>query len=74
MFEKNGSYWGGWDALHFEKAVLKVVSEVATRRQLIENGEVDVVDSLSTEDAEALRLNLEVDVASNSSTQSCTSR
>ena len=69
QMERNDTYWGGWDAPHFEKVVLRVVTEVATRRQLIENGEVDIVDSLTAEDVEALRSDPNIVVLSNTSTQ-----
>jgi len=47
-------YWQGWDGRHFEAAVIKVVPEEASRRQLIETGEAGIVTRLSPEDREAL--------------------
>jgi peptide/nickel transport system substrate-binding protein len=45
------------------------VTEVATRRQLLEQGEADIVDSLTAEDVEALQSNPDLVVLSNTSTQ-----
>ena len=67
--ERHESYWGGWEGTHFERIVLRTVTEVATRRQLLEQGEVDIVDSLTAEDVEALRANPDIVVLSNTSTQ-----
>jgi peptide/nickel transport system substrate-binding protein len=67
--ERNETYWGGWEGTHFERIVLRPVTEVATRRQLLEQGEVDIVDSLTAEDVAALRANPDIVVLSNTSTQ-----
>ena len=54
VMEKNEGYWGGWEGEHFDRIVLRVVVEPATRRQLLEQGEGDIVDSLPAEDVDAL--------------------
>jgi peptide/nickel transport system substrate-binding protein len=69
VMERNESYWGGWAGEHFDSVVLRVVTEVATRRQLLEQGEADIVDSLTAEDVEALRADPNLVVLSNTSTQ-----
>jgi peptide/nickel transport system substrate-binding protein len=45
--EAHQPYWGGWEGDHFEQIVVRVVPEEATRRELVESGDVDIVDSLS---------------------------
>jgi peptide/nickel transport system substrate-binding protein len=67
--ERFEGYRQGWEGAHFDKVVLRVVTEVATRRQLLEQGEADIVDSLTAEDVEDLRANPDIVVLSNTSTQ-----
>ena len=67
--EKFDGYWGGWDGPHFDKVILRVVTEAATRRQLIESGDADIVDSLTAEDVAALTTNTSLTVLKNVSTQ-----
>ena len=53
--------WWGWDAnFHFDKIILKVVPERATRRSLVETGDADVTFNLSPEDWDALKKNPDV--------------
>lgn len=54
VLEKYDGYWGGWEGNHFDRVIFRVVSENATRRQLIERGEVDIVDNLTPESLLAL--------------------
>lgn len=49
VMEKYDGYWGGWDGAHFDRIVIRTVEEDATRRQLIEQGEVDIIDTLTYE-------------------------
>jgi len=44
VMERYEDYWGGWDGLHFDRVVVRVVEEAESRRQLIERGEIDTVD------------------------------
>lgn len=55
-------YWGGWEGEHFDKVVFKLIPEDASRRQLLESGEADVVTSLMVEDIEALKNNPDVQI------------
>jgi peptide/nickel transport system substrate-binding protein len=55
--EKYDGYWGGWDGNHFERIVVRVVPEEATLRQLIEQGQIDIVDNLTPEATDALAKN-----------------
>jgi peptide/nickel transport system substrate-binding protein len=57
VLERYDDYWRGWEGDHFDRVIFRVVSENATRRQLIEQGEVDIVDSLTPEALDALASN-----------------
>ena len=46
--ERNPDYWRGWDGDHFERIIIRVVEEPATMRQLVEAGDVDIMDRFST--------------------------
>lgn len=48
-------YWRGWGENHFEKVIIKEYTEVSARRQLLEQGEADITNSLPSEDIEALK-------------------
>jgi peptide/nickel transport system substrate-binding protein len=57
-FEKFDDYHGGWSGNHFSEVVLRVVPENTTRRQLLEQGEVDATtNNLTVEDVESLKSN-----------------
>ncbi len=53
--EKNETWWGGPELPAYQQIVLRVVPENATRRQLLEAGEVDLTMALTPEDFNALR-------------------
>ncbi|MCC2629703.1 MAG: extracellular solute-binding protein family 5 [Thermomicrobiales bacterium] len=57
VLERYDDYWGGWEGNHFDRVIFRVISENETRRQLIEQGEVDIVDNLTPEANEALAAN-----------------
>ena len=40
-------YWGGWAGNHFDEVVIRVVPEAETRRELIEQGQVDLVENIN---------------------------
>jgi peptide/nickel transport system substrate-binding protein len=44
ILERNENYWRGWEGNHFERVIVRVVPEFATMRQLVEAGDVDVMD------------------------------
>lgn len=69
VYERNPDYWAGWDGNHFENVVIRVVSEVSTRRQLMESGDADICDSLVPEDLDALKGNAGLVVSEDVSTQ-----
>jgi peptide/nickel transport system substrate-binding protein len=52
---KNPTYWRGWDGSHFDKVILRSIPDGATRRQLIESGEVDIAYAGTADDTAAVR-------------------
>lgn len=67
VLTKHEDYWRGWDDSKFDKVVIKKISEAATRRQLLEKGEADVVDQMPYEDLEALESNPDIEIVSSPS-------
>jgi peptide/nickel transport system substrate-binding protein len=57
ILERNENYWRGWEGNHFERIIIRVVEEVSTMRQLVESGDVDIIDrfSVSYEEIDALK-------------------
>ena len=53
-------YWGGWQQNQFDKVVIKGIPEVATRRQMVEAGDITITATTSVEDLEAMRRNPEL--------------
>ena len=47
--ERNEDYWRGWEGNHFERIIIRVVEEPATMRQLVEAGDVDIMDRYSVD-------------------------
>ncbi len=47
ILEQNPDYWRGWEGNHFERVIVRVVEEPATMRQLVEAGDVDIMDRFS---------------------------
>jgi peptide/nickel transport system substrate-binding protein len=69
VMEKYDGYWKGWEGNHFDQVVIRVVTEEGTRRQLLEQGKVDLVDDLTPEDIDALAKNPALTIHSDYSTQ-----
>ena len=44
VLARNEEYWGGWEGAHLDRVIFRVVEEVQTLRQLLEAGDVDIVD------------------------------
>lgn len=65
---RNDDYWRGWDDGQFASVIIRVVPEGATRRQLLENGDVDIVDTLTPEVIETLRANPALTFSTNPTT------
>lgn len=68
VMERYDGYWHGWDGNHFDRIILRIVTEKETRRQLIEQGEADIVDSLTPEDYDDLKANPDLLVTSSYAT------
>ena len=60
--EKFPEYWGGWDKPHFSNVVLKIISEAATRVQMIRRGDIDFAGLIPTENIAAMRHNPDLSV------------
>lgn len=60
ILERFDDYWKGWNSKHFDKVIIKKISETSSRRQLIEEGEVDITMELPYEDIDALKENSNV--------------
>jgi peptide/nickel transport system substrate-binding protein len=57
QLDRFDAYWGGWDGNHFARILIRVVPENETLRQLVEQGEIDIVDNLTPEATDALAQN-----------------
>jgi peptide/nickel transport system substrate-binding protein len=57
VLERFDDYWAGWDGNHFDTIVIRVVAEPETRRELIERGEVDLVENIGLESVDELEQN-----------------
>ncbi len=55
VLTQNPKYWRGWTGSHFKKIIIRSIPETATRRQLLETGEVDISYAGTPEDTAALR-------------------
>jgi peptide/nickel transport system substrate-binding protein len=44
VFSKFDDYWGGWEAGQVTKATFLIVSELATQKLMLQNGEVDFIE------------------------------
>jgi peptide/nickel transport system substrate-binding protein len=71
VMERYEDYWGGWEGAHVDRVIVRVVEEPATMRQLVEAGEVDIMDrfSVRVEDLEELSQNPDLVVDSQDSTE-----
>ncbi len=68
--EAYDGYWRGWEGSHFQRIIIRTVAENETRRQLLEQGEADIVDSLNVEAIEALESNPDITTLSEYVTRS----
>jgi peptide/nickel transport system substrate-binding protein len=57
------AYWGGWSGPHFSKIVVRTVPDSATRRELLERGQVQLTGDLTPQDYNALKQNSTVRVS-----------
>ncbi|MCC6313693.1 MAG: ABC transporter substrate-binding protein [Thermomicrobiales bacterium] len=65
VMERNPDYWAGWEGDHLDRVIVRVIEEPQTMRQLVEAGEVDIMDRFSVQwealDTLAANPNLVVD-------------
>jgi peptide/nickel transport system substrate-binding protein len=63
VLTKFADYHGGWERPHFDRIVVRVVGEEATRRQLLESGGADAAtQNLSPDTVEAMSENPDIQV------------
>lgn len=55
VLTKNDDYWQGWEGNHFDKVVIKKVSETSSRRQMVSKGEADITYGLPYEDVDSMQ-------------------
>ncbi|HEY7031889.1 MAG TPA: ABC transporter substrate-binding protein [Thermomicrobiales bacterium] len=60
VLDRFDGYWGGWEGQHLDRVVIRIVAEGETRRQLIENGAVDVAENVPPSAIPALEKNSDV--------------
>jgi peptide/nickel transport system substrate-binding protein len=60
VFKRFPDYWGGWKPGQFSQVVVQQVLDPTTQRQMLESGQVDIVDGLSFDDVPALQNNPDV--------------
>jgi peptide/nickel transport system substrate-binding protein len=53
---QNPTYWGGTNAPHFQKIVIRQVPDAAARLGLLQSGDVDIADPGTPEDIAAVRV------------------
>jgi peptide/nickel transport system substrate-binding protein len=62
---KNPDYWGGWSGQHFTRVIIRTIPESATRRQLLQSGDLDIAYPGGTaQDTVALRADACLNVVS----------
>ncbi len=63
VLEKFPDYYRGWDGNHFDKIVMRIVEDTATRRQLLEGGTADALtNSLNPQAVQDLKSNAKLQV------------
>ena len=69
VLAKFDDYWGGWSDNKYDKAIVKMIPESGTRRQMLEAGEAGIVDTLPFEDLQALEDNPGIEIVKTPSFQ-----
>lgn len=46
---RNETHWRGWEGDHFDRIIIRVVEESSAMRQVVESGDVDIMDRYSVE-------------------------
>jgi peptide/nickel transport system substrate-binding protein len=55
VMEKFDDYWRGWKDNQYDMAIIKLVSETSTRRQMIESNTAQIITNMPFEDVDALK-------------------
>jgi peptide/nickel transport system substrate-binding protein len=55
VLKKFNDYWGGWSGNHVDQVIIRTIREPATRRLLLESGEIDIANRMNPTDLEALK-------------------
>ena len=57
VFTRFDDYWGGWQPGQFDKVLVEIVSEAITQQQMLEGGQVDLVQSIPSENLDSFKTN-----------------
>jgi peptide/nickel transport system substrate-binding protein len=67
VFQQFLDYWGGWDDSKYITVLVQIVPEALTQQQMLEGGDVDLVNRIPNENYEAFRSNPDYTVLEESS-------
>src|SRR5262249_18013366 len=62
ILKRYDGYWRGWNGQHFDTIEIRVVVEAETRRELIEQGAVDLVENIGLDAVDDLEQNPDLTV------------
>jgi peptide/nickel transport system substrate-binding protein len=57
VFTRFDDYWGDWQPGQFDKVLVEIVSEAITQQQMLEGGQVDLVQSIPSENLDSFKTN-----------------
>lgn len=69
VLEAYDGYWRGWEGNHFKRIAIRVVPESETRRQLVEQGEADILDVATPEALVSMEANPDLQIDKSYSTE-----
>jgi peptide/nickel transport system substrate-binding protein len=58
-YERNPDWWGG--AAYFDQLTFRPVPDASVQRAMLERGEADLIDTVQTEDTDAIKQNAKLD-------------
>jgi peptide/nickel transport system substrate-binding protein len=62
VLEKYDGYWGGWEGDHFERIVIRVVDTPEVIRELVESGELDIINRFNLPPTDFIALESNTDL------------
>jgi peptide/nickel transport system substrate-binding protein len=62
ILERYDGYWGGWDGNHFERIVIRVIDTPEVMRELLEAGELDIVNRFNLPPTDFIALESNADL------------